>query len=112
MSSTSVGRNAESAVAEQLNGQGYKLLDQNWRTRSCEIDLVMQKNDTVYFIEVKFRKSDTFGSGLDYITPKKQKQMLYAAEMWASQNKWDKNMIIAAVETDSLDAEISLIELF
>jgi len=38
------------------------------------------KNDTVYFIEVKYRSSSLQGSGLDYITKKKQQQMSYAAE--------------------------------
>lgn len=66
---------------------GYRLLDQNWRTRWCEIDLIVSKNHIVYFVEVKYRRSTTFGSGLDYITDKKLAQMHFAAEFWLAQNR-------------------------
>lgn len=98
MSSTSTGRDAERYVADQLHKDGYKLLNQNWRTRMCEIDLVMKKSDTVYFIEVKYRRTDTHGGGLEYITPKKLQQMHFAAEMWAAQHKWEGDMRLAACE--------------
>ena len=113
MSSTSVGREAENDVANLLTKQGYKLLDQNWRTRLCEIDLIMSKKNVIYFIEVKYRSSSQYGSGLDYITPKKQKQMMFAAEMWSSKNNWEGHMALAAVEMDpNKRAEpIELIEL-
>lgn len=82
MNTTEAGKSAEGLVANKLQVQGYTLLAQNWRTRYCEIDLIMEKNNTVYFIEVKYRSSDRHGSGFDYITPKKLKQMEFAAEMW------------------------------
>jgi len=111
MSTTSIGREAESRVAEHMRKQGYELLTQNWRTRFCEIDLVMKKKDVVYFIEVKYRSTDSQGSGLDYITPKKLKQMGYAAELWLSKNSWEGDALIGAVEVrESCVGELILVQ--
>jgi uncharacterized protein (TIGR00252 family) len=100
MNTTSIGREAEGIVAEYLKKQGYKLLDQNWRTRFCEIDLVMTKNKTVYFIEVKYRSNNQYGSGLEYITSKKLQQMKFAAEMWLSNEAWKgwASLVVASVD--------------
>ncbi len=96
--STSTGRNAESAAAEHLEELGYKILDQNWRTRWCEIDLVAKKNDVVYFVEVKYRAAENWGSGLEYITPKKLQQMIFAAKFWVNVNDWNGDYRLSAVE--------------
>lgn len=95
MSSTDTGREAEAAVAEYLKDQGFKILEHNWRTRWCEIDVVAQKNDTIYFVEVKYRRSSLQGDGLEYITPKKLDQMMFAAELWVSNHNWQGEYCLA-----------------
>jgi uncharacterized protein (TIGR00252 family) len=112
MNTTSVGREAESFVAKQLAAQGYKLIEQNWRTRWCEIDLIMEKSNTVYFIEVKYRSSSVYGSGLEYITPKKLSQMKFAAEYWLSKNTGCDETMLAAVEVTPHSKLIDLVELW
>jgi len=99
------GRQAEAAAAAYLKNRGFKILDQNWRTRWCEIDIVAQKKNVVYFAEVKYRKSDAFGGGLDYITPKKLEQMTFAAEMWVSQHGWsgDYRLLAVSINGDQID---------
>ena len=82
--STSAGRQAEEVAAEWLMNQGYEIVDRNWRTKWCEIDIVAKKNQTLYFVEVKYRRTNAAGGGLSYITPGKLKQMAFAAEMWLS----------------------------
>jgi uncharacterized protein (TIGR00252 family) len=96
MNTTNTGREAEEAVAEYLHGQGYKILDQNWRTRWCEIDVVAQKGDTVFFVEVKYRRTSRQGDGLEYITNKKLQQMSFAAELWVSNHRWQGEYYLAA----------------
>lgn len=96
MSTTDTGRRAEQAVAGYLKKQGYKVRQQNWRTRWCEIDIVVQKDSTIYFVEVKYRKNNLQGDGLDYVTPKKLQQMAFAAELWAAQNNWQGEYTLAA----------------
>lgn len=94
MTTTSLGREAEDLVAKQLGGRGYKIIYTNWRTRYCEIDIVATKGKTVYFIEVKYRKSSNWGDGFDAITSKKLKQMKFAAEIWLSNNKWEGQSLL------------------
>ena len=101
------GKQAEKIAAEYLEKQGYKILAKNWRTRVCEIDIVASKDDCVYFVEVKYRKSLDWGSGLDYITSAKQKQMNFAAEMWLSQNNWDGECSLAALEVAGDDYQVT-----
>lgn len=82
-----VGDQAESIVADMLKSRGHKILNRNWRTRWCEIDIISQKNDVVYFTEVKYRKNADYGDGLEAITANKLKQMKFAAEYYALKNK-------------------------
>lgn len=102
MSTTSLGREAESLVAERLKAEGYQILSQNWRTRYCEIDIVAKKDKTIYFIEVKYRNNNSWGGGLEAITPSKLKQMHFAAEFWVADESWagDYSLMAAAVSGD------------
>lgn len=111
MSTTDVGREAEKRVAELLKSQGHKIMEMNWRTRWCEIDIVSKTEDTVYFTEVKFRSSDSWGEGFSYITPAKLKQMRFSAELWLSNNSWEGDCILQAASVDS-DFNIEIVEIF
>src|SRR4051812_8863182 len=111
-STTAVGRKAEEAVASHLRAHGYKVLEQNWRTRWCEIDIVATKAGTVYFIEVKFRSRSDWGSGIDYITPKKLKQMHFAAEFWLAGHEWDGGATLLVVEVANDLVVKELIEIY
>ncbi|MEX1995422.1 MAG: YraN family protein [Candidatus Saccharimonadales bacterium] len=96
MKTTSLGQKAEEAVAHLLIKNGYKMLDTNWRTRYCEIDIIAAKDKVVYFIEVKYRSSADQGDGLAYITPEKQRQVRFAANLWTSQNNYEGDWRIMA----------------
>jgi ribonuclease HII len=76
------GRIAEDAAAEYLVRKGHEIIARNWRTKLCEVDIISRYNDAIYFTEVKFRKSDQAGDGLEAITPQKEQQMRFAAEIW------------------------------
>lgn len=102
-----IGNEAESIVASYLESKGHIILERNWRTKFCEIDIVSQKGDTVYFVEVKHRKNDKAGDGLAYITPKKLRQMYFAATLYAYNNRFEKiNLQLAAVATTGAPPEV------
>jgi len=69
-------------VAEYLRAHGHEVVERNWKTKFCEIDIVSRKDDIVYFTEVKYRKNSEQGGGLAAITPKKLRQMKFAAEYY------------------------------
>src|SRR3990167_6788494 len=98
MTNYSTGHLAEQHAAEYLKSRGYEILDINWKTRYCEIDIVAQKDKTIYFVEVKYRLSDFQGSGFEYITKTKLKQMKFAAEIWMANNKWSGGCSLSAIE--------------
>lgn len=81
-----IGDAGETATANYLVRVGHEIMERNWRTKFCEIDIVSKKGDTVYFTEVKYRKKSDQGGGLAAITPKKLRQMKFAAEYFALKN--------------------------
>lgn len=107
MTNFQTGHDAEKQAAEFMERQGYKILELNWRTKYCEIDVVASKSKTIYFTEVKYRRSAAYGGGMEYITPKKLKQMKFAAEMWVSNKKWPGEYQLAAIELTGPTFEIT-----
>lgn len=103
MNTTHLGLQAEQLVIDELIGQDYKILAQNWKRRICEIDIVARKDEVIFFVEVKYRSREGQGGGLDYITPKKLKQLKFAAEIWVSENDWhgDCRLMAASVKKTS-----------
>lgn len=87
------GQLGEKSAADYLVANGHKIIDRNWKTKWCEIDIISEKDDILYFTEVKYRKR---GNGLDAITPTKQKQMHFAAEMYLQKHQ-DKSARLAAI---------------
>lgn len=79
-----IGDVAENEVANYLTNHGHDILARNWRTKFCEIDIVSRRNDTIYFTEVKYRKTDLQGSGLAAVTQAKQRQMAFAAALYVA----------------------------
>lgn len=96
--STASGRLAEDAAATYLRGKGFEVIGQNWRTRWCEIDLIASKDSLIYFVEVKYRRSTDWGSGLEYITPKKLQQMDVAARFWVASHNGIGDYRLSAIE--------------
>ena len=101
-----IGDRGEQAAADWLTADGHEIIARNWRTRYCEIDIVSMKDDVLWFTEVKYRKNDDFGGGLGAITPKKQQQMRFAAELFMAKHPQyegcDMRLLAVAVEGDPL----------
>jgi Holliday junction resolvase-like predicted endonuclease len=98
MTNYSQGHEAEQRAAEFLKTLGFVIRNLNWRTRVCEIDIIAEKANVIYFVEVKYRQTAKQGMGLDYITPKKLRQMGFAAEVWVQENGWNGAYELAAIE--------------
>lgn len=112
MKTTEQGMAAELAVANLMSQQGFELIDKNYKTKVCEIDLVMQHSKTIYFIEVKYRGSQSQGDGFEYITDKKLKRMNFAAAIWKKQYDWDGDFRLMAAAVSGMNCEdIQIIEL-
>lgn len=103
MKTTAIGQTAELAVAEHLAETGYKILAKNWKTKVCEIDLVVAKDDIIYFVEVKYRSSVKQGTGFEHITQKKLNQIKFAVGVWCQNNNWNGDCRILGAEVSGLN---------
>ncbi len=111
MKTSSIGNEAEAKVAKYLKKSGFKIIDKNWKTPYAEIDIVALKNSRMYFVEVKYRSTESAGDGFDYITPNKLKHMNRAAESWVTENNWAGECILMAASVLGQDGTIDLREI-
>lgn len=103
---TKIGRKGEALVAEYLEENGHEILMRNFKTKTCEIDLISTKDDEIYFTEVKTRKSDQYGGGAAAVTAKKMAKMTYGVEVFLKLNPQYRNLnpclAVGIVEGDAV----------
>lgn len=84
-----LGAAGERLAAEFLVGQGYQIVDRNWRSgRLGEIDLVAQKGPWLVIVEVRTRRGETHGTPEESVTPQKQARLVRLAEAYAGETGW------------------------
>ena len=83
--SNSTGVIAEKKALAYLLSQGLTLLHQNYYCRFGVVDLIMNDNDTLVFIEVRYRKNGDFGGALASITQTKQRKIIKTAAHYLTQ---------------------------
>lgn len=105
-----IGDSAETTATKYLKKLSHKILERNWKTKYCEIDIVSRLDDTIYFTEVKYRHRAEQGGGLAVINAKKLRQMKFAAEYYALMNNIsDTDLRLAAI---SLCGHPPVVEVF
>ena len=83
--SNSQGVKSEKQALVYLQEQGLLLICQNYYCRFGEIDLIMRDQDTLVFIEVRYRKNDDFGGALASIGKRKQNKIIKTAKHYLAQ---------------------------
>ena len=81
-----LGLQGERVAARWLKRDGWRLLDHRFRSGHRDIDLVMQRGTTVAFIEVKARRGDAFGSPVEAVHFRKQRELGRSARVWVDRN--------------------------
>ena len=79
------GKEGELLVARYLQQNGYTIITQNYRKRFGEVDLIVQKEDTLAFVEVKWRH-DPLIDPAELIGPSKQKKIVSIAKEFLSKH--------------------------
>jgi putative endonuclease len=74
------GQVAEQTALAFLRSRGLKLLAQNYRSKTGEIDIIMRDRDILVFIEVRYRKNTRYGSGAESITISKRRRIKNTAK--------------------------------
>ncbi|MBI4743567.1 MAG: YraN family protein [Actinobacteria bacterium] len=83
----SLGLDGEKIAALYLRKKKYKIINQNYRCRLGEIDIVAFFNNTVIFCEVKTRRNKEFGEPFESVTKTKQNRLRRLAEYYILNNK-------------------------
>ena len=78
ITSKQLGDRGEQVVVDYLVTAGHEIVARNYKTKLFEVDIVSRKDRALYFTEVKYRGSNDFGAGLDFIDKKKQEKMRLA----------------------------------
>lgn len=82
MKSRTVGKRGEALAREYLKKKGYNIIDHNFRCRYGEIDLVLRKDKSFRFVEVKFRRTFEYGLPQDSVVRNKQRKIRNTALLW------------------------------
>jgi len=86
MTTREKGRYAEDLAFKYLQQQGMKPISRNFTTRYGEIDLIMQDQDCLVFVEVRYRKHHQFVNGSESVDRKKQGKLIRTAQYYLQNN--------------------------
>ena len=98
-----IGKIGEDLARDYLIKEGYKIVEQNYRTKYAEIDLVAQKSlgflkpSKLVFVEVRTKVGENFGSPEDTINKAKLWKVLQNAKSYTAFKRWDGPCQIDAV---------------
>ena len=92
------GKASENAAAKHLKKCGYKILERNYRKNYGEIDIVAKRGENIAFVEVKTRKSDSFGTPSEFVSISKQKKIIKTAYTYIQENNLDAEFTFDIVE--------------
>jgi putative endonuclease len=82
-----LGNRGEELATAFLERSGLKIIERNFRCKGGEIDIVARDGNTLVFIEVKSRKTLSYGVPQLAVTPFKQRQISKAALTWLGRNR-------------------------
>jgi putative endonuclease len=77
-----IGDAGEEQALVYLTKQGFALVERNFHCRAGEIDLIVQKNGMLVFVEVRKRASGQFGGAAASVVPAKQARLKKAAQFY------------------------------
>ena len=78
--SKATGALGELKAQQWLEQQGLTLITRNWHCRYGELDLVMQDQEVLVFVEVRYRKHQRFGGAEFSVDRRKQQRITQAAQ--------------------------------
>ena len=78
-----LGKWGEDLAADYLQDKGYVIIDRDWKSGHHDLDIVAKEGDALVIVEVKTRKSTTFGTPEIFVDIQKQRHLIRAAMCYA-----------------------------
>ncbi len=98
-----IGSRGEDLATDYLSGDGFTILDRNWRCRYGELDIIAADGEVLVFVEVKTRTGRAFGTPAEAVTHTKLRRLRRLAGIWlaAQDGSWP------AVRIDVIEIRLS-----
>ena len=104
------GKKGERLAADFLTGNGYQILETNFRCPLGEIDIIARDHQEIVFVEVKTRKSHALGYTEQAVGIQKQKKLsqlalwyLQAKKMSDKKARFDVVAVTLAVQANEIN---------
>lgn len=82
------GNKGEDLACEYLVKNGYEIIERNKHfSKLCEIDIIAKFKNRVVFVEVKTRRTNSFGTPLEAITKTKYNNIKTGVLSYLQENK-------------------------
>jgi putative endonuclease len=81
------GKSTENQALNFLENRGLIFIENNFRCKCGEIDIVMRDANVIVFVEVRFRRNNRYGSGAETVGRKKQQKIIASASYYLQRNK-------------------------
>ena len=105
-----IGSEGERLGRDFLKKSGYRLIEQNFKSRHGEIDLIAVDKDDIVFIEVKLRQSADFGMPCEAVNRRKQDHIVKTALNYLkAKNLMNKNVRFDVMSIGPEPGKIELI---
>ncbi|OOB79306.1 MAG: YraN family protein [Epulopiscium sp. Nuni2H_MBin003] len=98
-----IGSMYEVKAEEYLEKKGYIILENNFRNRTGEIDIIAKDNEYIVFVEVKFRTNTKYGLPREAVNRVKQKNIINVAKFYIERKKLDSFFRFDVVEVFNND---------
>ena len=82
MTSRERGIWGEDEACRYLQSKGFSVLERNYHSRFGEIDIIADDCGCLVFVEVKTRKSKSYGYACEYVNESKMKKIILTAEAY------------------------------
>jgi putative endonuclease len=90
--SRQLGAEVEDAVQSHLLASGLRLVARNFLCKVGEIDLIMCDAEVLAIIEVRYRKSNAYGTPEESVTHSKQRKLFRTAQVFLQRfPKWSSH---------------------
>lgn len=106
-SNASIGKQAEAIAKAYLLKKGLSFLTANFYNRQGEIDLIMQDQQVLVFVEVKYRKNSQFGGAISAISTNKQEKIRQCATFYLQQQGLNEYNTACRFDAVIIDGSIS-----
>jgi putative endonuclease len=81
-----LGQWGEERAVRYLRQRLYRILATNYSNKCGEVDIIARRGRILAFIEVKTRRSVTFGTGAEAVNARKQRQIIRTAHIYLQQH--------------------------